>query len=124
MAVDGNKFCETLEDFDRQLESLQEFQIPWVKQVGKTCIPRGTYKVILSKSGRFGDNCPEILDVPGFTHIRIHPLNYEHETEGCIGVGYVRGVDYIGDSRHAYEDLQRAMIAAITDGETIEIEIT
>lgn len=122
--VDDNLFCSTLEDFDRQMESLEDFQRSWVKVYGKTAIPRGTYKVILSTSGRFGENCPEILNVPGFTYIRIHPLNRENETEGCIGVGYTRGVDFIGDSRHAYEDLQKAMVAAMMDGETIEIEIT
>lgn len=118
MHVNGKDRFNTLEDTDRKLED------GGIKIYGKTCIPRGTYKVILDDSPRFGKNCPHILNVPQYTDIRIHPLNQAKETEGCIGVGYTRDVDWIGKSLKAYQDLQKEMIAAVLAGEEIEIEVT
>lgn len=118
MHVNGEDRFNTLEDTDRKLEDGGE------KIYGLTCIPRGTYMVELNASGRFGKNSPQILDVPGFTYVRIHPLNWATETEGCIGVGFTRGPDFIGRSVAAYEELQEELIAAVAAGETITIEVT
>lgn len=57
--------------------------LPSYKVPGKTAIPSGTYKVILSKSPRFGRVLPEILGVQSFTAIRAHGGNDIDDTEGC-----------------------------------------
>ena len=60
------------------------------KVYGKTAIPRGLYKVTTSQSYRFKRVLPEVLDVPGFTGIRVHGGNTAEDTLGCILVGQVR----------------------------------
>jgi len=92
--------CFTLEDADRL-----ELHLP--KLPGKTAIPHGTYAVRMTPSARFGRITPQLIDVPGFTGVRIHPGNSEKDTEGCILPG--RGADlFLGmvrDSAKAYQEL-------------------
>ena len=77
-------FCHTCEDEDRFLEKGN------VKVFGKTAIPRGKYRMITSQSQRFGRILPEVLDVPGFSGIRIHGGNTAEDSHGCILVGQVK----------------------------------
>jgi hypothetical protein len=71
-------FCNTLEDIIRA---------HGVKVDGQTAIPPGEYIIELDFSQRFQKVMPHILQVPMFEGIRIHPLNWAQETEGCVGVG-------------------------------------
>jgi hypothetical protein len=98
--LNGAFQCYTLEDTDRKLELNPEGKIH-----GQTAIPRGLYKVILSESYRFKRILPEVLGVSGFRGIRIHPGNYAKDTEGCILVGRIPGVDYVGESKLAFDAL-------------------
>ena len=74
--IDGVSFCDTLEDIPRE-----------IKVMDKTCIPKGTYKVILNMSNRFKKIMPLLLEVPDFDGIRIHSGNSSKDTSGCILVG-------------------------------------
>lgn len=95
--VDGVKLCNTLEDTDRGLTAADDLKhIKAVKVYGKTAIPKGTYKVILSYSPKFGarswakkygGKLPELLNVPGFEAVRIHVGNTPADTLGCLLVG-------------------------------------
>ena len=116
--VNGVDYCLTLEDKDRQIEA------GGIKRQGETCIPRGTYEIIVDFSNRFQVRMPLLLNVPQFTGVRIHPGNTDKDTEGCILVGKTPGEDFIGDSRTAYNSLFADLEAAILAGEKIEIEIT
>ena len=84
---------------------------------GKTAIPQGRYRVILSESKRFCRELPLLLDVPGFTGIRIHAGNTCENTEGCILVGQTRGDSSIGKSRAALEPLIQKIRAGLDAGE-------
>lgn len=97
--INGSFLCYTLEDVDRRLESGGE------KIHGQTAIPRGAYSIIINRSQRFGRDMPLLLDVPGFSGVRIHPGNTAADTEGCILVGTTRGAESLGNSRAAYEKL-------------------
>ena len=82
-------FCETCEDEDRFLErSLQD--VSERKVYGRTAIPRGKYRLTTSFSNRFQRVLPLVVDVPGFTGIRIHGGNRAEDSLGCILVGKVR----------------------------------
>ena len=61
--------CYTVEDEDRHLEAGR------IKIAGRTAIPKGTYEVVLSMSNRFKKLLPEVLNVSGFTGVRIHTGN-------------------------------------------------
>ena len=78
-------FGYTCEDTDRQLEVF-----PGDKVHGKTAVPRGRYRLSASLSARFGRDMPILLDVPGFTGVRIHGGNTAADTEGCPLLGRVR----------------------------------
>jgi len=60
---------------------------PGVKVQDETAIPAGSYKMKISKSLRFSRDLPEILDVPGFSGIRIHKGNTAADSSGCIIIG-------------------------------------
>jgi hypothetical protein len=95
LLVNGTFDCYTLEDTVRKGP-----KIP-----GKTAIPAGRYKVIITHSNRFKKNLPLLVNVPGFEGIRIHPGNCDADTEGCILVGFNRAQDWVGASRLAFNDL-------------------
>lgn len=72
---------------------------------GDTAIPAGRYEVICNYSNRFGRLLPMIMNVPGFSGVRIHLGNRPNDTEGCILVGkdYDPSIpDVISNSRMAF----------------------
>lgn len=88
MYIDGNYFCDTLEDVDRGINQKDSLDtIKKIKIVGATAIPTGTYKVIVNMSPKFQRNLPRLIDVPGFEGILIHRGNTDKDTAGCILVG-------------------------------------
>jgi hypothetical protein len=109
----NNKFeCFTLEDKVRPL-----------KVMGVTAIPAGEYEVIISFSNRFQRPLPLLLKVPDFEGIRIHPGNTDKDTQGCILVGQIKGKDFLGQSRDAFNALFKKL-QAVTKKEKILIRIT
>jgi hypothetical protein len=94
LSVDGKFECYTLEDMVRP-----------VKVTGMTAIPAGDYEVVVTFSARFQRPMPLLLDVPGYDGVRIHTGNTDHDTEGCILVGQIKGKDMIQASRAAFEAL-------------------
>lgn len=88
MYIDGNYFCDTLEDVDRGINQKDSLDtIKKIKVAGATAIPAGTYKVIVNMSPKFQRNLPRLIDVPGFEGILIHRGNTDKDTAGCILVG-------------------------------------
>jgi hypothetical protein len=47
-------------------------------------IPTGKHKVIVDHSNRFNRDLPLLLNVAGFTGVRIHRGNTTKDTLGCI----------------------------------------
>ena len=92
--VKGRYFSATLEDTDRGLlQTMPLEEIRRIKIKGKTAIPKGTYKILLTVSEKFknrawakpyGGLVPILVDVPGYSGIRIHPGNTAADTDGCI----------------------------------------
>jgi hypothetical protein len=76
MLINDTVFGYTLEDVVRPNNS--------PKVYGKTAIPSGRYQVIVNTSSRFNRPMPLLLNVPGFSGIRIHGGNTDKDTEGCI----------------------------------------
>lgn len=57
------------------------------KVAGSSAIPYGRYQCEYNYSPRYKKNLYQLLAVPGFQGIRIHPGNTEKDTEGCILLG-------------------------------------
>ncbi|MEQ1691396.1 MAG: DUF5675 family protein, partial [Gemmatimonas sp.] len=90
---------------------------------GETAIPRGTYKVVIDYSNRFQRRLPHLLDVPGFTGIRIHPGNTSANTEGCLLPGQERYENAVGHSAIAFASLFGKMLMAEQRDEPITVTI-
>lgn len=98
MYIDGEYFCDTIEDKDRGLtQDMSSSEVAKIKVKYQTAIPTGTYKVTLKvQSPKFSqksqyDFCkgylPRLIDVPGFEGILIHIGNTAEHSGGCILVG-------------------------------------
>lgn len=113
--MDGQYECFCLEDAIREVPG--QPVASW-KVKGHTAIPAGRYRLIISHSQRFGRPLPLLVDVPGFTGVRIHPGNTVADTEGCIIVGLDRQPGRVLRSRIAFEALFAKLAAAPDDSWT------
>ena len=116
--INDGFFCYTMEDQDRHLEEFQEDKVD-----GQTAIPRGTYKLIIDFSQRFQRQLPRLLDVPGFTGVRIHTGNDASDTHGCILVGTGRSGSWLSNSRIAFVKLMEVLDNAYDRGEEITVDV-
>ena len=131
--VNGQRLCESLEDTDRGLQQRMPVGIINSKKVyGKTAIPTGEYDVVLSVSPKFknrvwakkyGGLVPEILNVKGYTGVRIHPLTSADQTEGCPGIGDNTIVGKLTNSQKRYYELMDILVPAFKAGERIILTI-
>lgn len=120
MYIDGEYFCDTLEDKVRDLNKDGDLNdIGEGKIFGQTAIPYGTYKVILNMSSKFKRLLPLLIDVPHFSGIRIHRGNKHEHTHGCILVGKNSAIGRLTNSTH-YEGL---LIAKMKNKVNITIDI-
>jgi hypothetical protein len=110
--VDGRFFGWTLEDVVREKPGVPvaDWKIP-----KKTAIPVGTYALQVTPSARFQRPLPLLLDVPGFTGIRMHRGNTAEDTEGCLVVGQTRGQDFVGGST----PMEAALVALLGAGKHV-----
>jgi hypothetical protein len=119
--VDGTYFCDTIEDKDRGLDdSMCLAEIMSKKRYGETAIPYGTYKVEITYSPKYKKMMPLIMDVKGFSGIRIHSGNTAKDTLGCLIIGRNTQVGMVTESRKTYNKL----FALMKDAKDISIEIT
>ena len=123
------KVCDTLEDAFRLLPktcpntpkgSSCECK---EKVYGKTCIPNGTYTVVLSYSNRFKRILPELLNVPHFLGIRMHAGNSSKDTDGCLLLGTKSKGDWVTASRVAFNKVYKLLQEAVARKEEITITI-
>ena len=97
----GMKVCDTLEPTWRDYKGGE------LKNPRKSAIPEGTYRVVVTKSQRFGRYLPLLVGVPGFEGVRIHSGNTSRDTEGCILVGHNLQVGKVLWSRITLEKLMK-----------------
>lgn len=133
--INGEYFCDTLEDVDRDLHNkMTEAQVQKIKVYSQTAIPFGEYDITMnvispkfknhSWAKKYGGYVPRILNVPGFLGILIHPLNRPEETAGCIGVGKNTAKGQITSSVYWFSKLMdEYLIPAKESGKKIKIVI-
>ena len=124
-------FCDTLEPH----------AIDWRREekvAGKTAIPTGRYRVVMSYSKTYKRRMPFLQNVPHFTGIMIHTGNSPDDTRGCILVGKaVRPqkpeeenpsgeatvIGRLTDSRITFNRLYELIRVAMKKGEEVEVVI-
>ena len=121
LSVNGKLLCWTLEDTVREVDGQPVSK--W-KVLGATAIPRGKYAVIITYSNRFKRDMPLLVDVPGFSGIRIHPGNTSEDTEGCILVGgRPTKPNWLPNSRMTFDKLFAILEEAEQHGEPVSIVV-
>ena len=85
LTIDGVMECYVLEDKDRGMSNdMPLAEIVATKVYGKTAIPYGRYEVDWTMSARFKKMMPILLNVSGYSGIRIHVGNSEIDSLGCL----------------------------------------
>lgn len=120
--IDGEYFCDTLEDTVRDLNKSGKFDNGEKKIYGETAIPYGTYNVKWTYSNKFKKYMPLIENVPSFAGIRIHAGNSSADTQGCILVGENKAVGKVLNSKNTVNKLYPIIQKACKKGGvTIEV---
>mgnify|MGYP001141460460 FL=1 len=114
--VDGQYWCDTLEDRVRDLS--REKKVP-----GETAIPAGTYDIVVI-SPKFKRLLPRLLGVPHFKGILIHRGNTDKDSAGCILVGENRAVGKVLNSTYWEKRVTEHLLEAQDKGEDIKITIS
>ena len=134
MYINGVRFSETLEDKDRGLKSsMSESEIKMRKIYSQTAIPTGTYEIKMTYSPKFAirtwgrrysGQVPEILNVKGFSGVRIHPGNTPEDSLGCIFPG--RNLEkgkVLNSTEYYYKLLDNYILPALKRKEKVELII-
>lgn len=120
--INGEYFCDTLEDKVRDLNKNGVFDNGEKKIYGQTAIPYGTYNVKWTYSNKFKKYMPLIENVPSFAGIRIHAGNSSADTQGCVLVGENKAVGKVLNSKNTVNKLYPIIEKACkNDSVTIEI---
>lgn len=110
--IDGTFFCNSMEDKDRGLrQDMQESTIKRLKVYGETAIPTGQYIIKMTYSPKYKRIMPQVLDVKGFSGIRIHSGNTAKDSLGCILLGKNTAKGIITESRKTCEAFEQRLVA-------------
>lgn len=133
--IDGEYFCDTIEDKDRGLSAIFPLEENLAKKkINVTAIPTGTYKITMDTispkfkdkewAKPYGGKIPRFLNVPAFDGILIHPGTDETSTSGCIIVGQNKVVGKVINSQQTFHKLMREfLLPARNKDESIYIQI-
>lgn len=133
--VDGEWFCNTLEDKDRGLKSSMSLEeVERLKVYAETAIPAGKYvvkmNVVSHKYNRvkwykdnFGGRMPRLENVKGFSGVLIHPGTTAVDSAGCIIVGLNKKKGNVLESRVTFTKLWKILEEAYKSKKTIYLTI-
>lgn len=132
--IDGEYFCDTLEDKVRDLNKDGDLNDANEQKVyGKTAIPYGRYEVTLKiQSPKYsqrasyiwcGGYLPRLLNVPHFEGILIHAGNTVADSSGCLLVGENKVKGRLVNSMATLKRLYAILKNADAKGEQIWITI-
>ena len=131
--IDGQYFCDTIEDRDRGLNNQMPLsEIKAKKVYGETAIPTGTYGLTMkvvspkySKKKSFaftGGRMPRLLNVPGYEGVLIHSGNTAADSEGCILVGENKAVGKVLNSMTTFKALWSVLNQRKSEPITITVQ--
>ncbi|MDR2362322.1 MAG: DUF5675 family protein [Prevotellaceae bacterium] len=122
--IDGEYFCDTLEDADCGLTKAMSLdEIRQRKVAHETAIPTGEYTVVVVRSPAKKRALPRLLNVPGFGGVLLHRGNTAHDTSGCILLGENKEPGKVVRSTLYEQRLIAILTAAQERNEEISIKI-
>ncbi len=129
-------FCDTLEPTWRNLLGVtlapgeedvrysRQSGVRAYKKKGRTAIPEGSYRVLITKSPAMGGRwLPLVMSVPGFEGIRIHAGNTRADTRGCILVGQSLTPGSLTQSRQTLARLMSHISACMARTEPVWLTV-
>ena len=124
MFINGNYFCDTLEDKVRDLNKDGDLLDEGEEKVyAETAIPYGKYRVILNYSPKFKRELPLLLNVKHFEGIRIHRGRTASHSSGCLIVGENKVKGQVINAEKYEVELVKRIREAISHNEEIWIII-
>lgn len=90
---DGKQTTGSLNVIDYTKEGQPTFIKPCVERGDQnnqkmiSCVPEGTYQIVLENSPRFQMDLWELKEVPNRSECKIHPVNFARDLNGCIAPG-------------------------------------
>lgn len=122
--LNGEYFCDTLEDTDRGLSQVMPLEQIMAKKIkNQTAIPTGTYVIDMNtvspKYSNFSKypwakpydaKIPRLKAVPGYFGVLIHPGNTNADTSGCILVGENKVVGKVINSQLTWKKLMAKLV--------------
>ena len=114
--IDGQYWCDTLEDRVRDLNVER-------KVSGETAIQNGTYDVVVNISPKFKRLLPRLLRVPHFEGVLIHRGNTAADSAGCILVGENKAKGMVLNSTYWERRITEHLLDAQNKGEDIKITV-
>lgn len=133
--INGEFFCNTLEDTDRGITQKMDKNIIRSRKIpNRTAIPSGIYDITLdivspkfSKKTFYKEFCdgklPRLLNVPGFDGILIHCGSNASHSSGCILVGNNTIKGRLTNSKEVFKKLYKILLDAKEKDEKITIDI-
>jgi hypothetical protein len=98
LAYVPTRFCDTLEDVNRDLNRDGDLNDTGEGKVyGQTCIPYDTYELDVTYSPKFGKEMIEVKNVKGFSGIRFHWGRTILNSLGCVLLGRKDGEGTLED---------------------------
>ena len=122
--VNNRFFSDCLEPPSQHLtERCSMDTIQNAKNKGYRAIPTGRYRILITRSRRFGRWLPLLMNVKRFEGIRIHAGNKPEDTRGCILPGFNRRKGYVLDSTRCVLTLVKMMTEAMEKGEKVFVTV-
>ena len=80
--------CVVFDDSKHPLFSAVSLERGWQdNKPNISCIPKGSYKVVLEYSPRFKKDLWEIKGVPNRSECKFHSSNFWYQLNGCVSLG-------------------------------------
>lgn len=121
--VNGEFYCNILEDTVRDLNKNGTFDCGELKIKGHTAIPYGEYEIKVTYSPKFKRNLPLLLNVKHFEGIRIHRGNSNRDSSGCLLPGENTKKGMVLNSTKYELELTRMIEECNKKGEKVTIKI-
>ncbi len=122
--------CTVYDECNKPLFSALSLERGWRNNENRvSCVPLGTYTVVLEYSDKFEMDLWELKNVPNRSECKFHSANYWFQLNGCIALGRtladINNDDYqdVTSSKSTMKDFHEALKGEtqidliITDGE-------
>lgn len=119
--IDTHAECFCLEDPVREVfgKPVEEWKVQ-----NQTAIPIGRYRLAWTLSNRFKRETLQLLNINGFTGIRIHAGTTADDTEGCLLIGGMCDLDgSIYKSKLSLQRLESKVLPKIQLGEPVWLTV-